>query len=146
MSLCFSEVKPFYRTVLKARGLKEHTDAFNIENIPETIFDKSFHILFGPFLGTKLNMHVQEASVNVQVRVFLKGFRDPANAVDQATLLGENIIRDFLAPAKRIATAPIKNVTFIRMSIDPYADSNDNLVTILLEFETLIMLDIPREV
>lgn len=146
MSLCFSEVKPFYRTILKARGLTEHTDAFNIDNIPETIFNKSFHILFGPFLGTKLNMHIQETSVNVQIRFFLKGFRDPASGVDSAILLGENIIRDCLAPAKRIGTNSIKNVTFIRMSVDPYADSNDNLVSTLLEFETLIMLDIPREV
>lgn len=140
MSTGITAIRPYFRARLNALGFREWKDGFNFENIPSTILDKSFHIEVPS--GARLNafdMTSNDITQDVVVRVFFKGFRNPADAIDTAMLRYEQILESVLASENRIGV-DIKNVYFSSMQILPLSDSNDNAVILEISFSCLIII------
>lgn len=133
-------VRPLFRTRLRALGLTEWTDAFATDNIPSTILNNSFHLdtSAGSRRGAYDQNH-QECEQELTVRVFLKGYRYPADAVDDALEWLDDILEDVLDPAVR-AGAAIKNIYANNWEINPLAESNDNAVVLEIRFSCLIIV------
>jgi hypothetical protein len=133
----------YFRHRANSIGLKEWKDGFNFDNIPANILDKSYHIESGPVVGIKLNMNDQELNAQVNVRVFQKGFRDPASAIDSCLQLSENFIKECVVPKNRLTGSNgIKNVVFENLSIEQIAATNDNAVIANMQFRVFVILDL----
>lgn len=133
--------KAYFRTQANAIGLKEWKDGFSFSNIPSNIIDKSYHLESGPGVGVKLNQNDQEINFQMIVRIFVKGFRDPASGIDTAIALTEDLLEQALDPATRLTqTTGIKQVTFESVNFEPPIGDNDNLVIASVQFRVLTIL------
>ena len=131
---CLSLVRTYFRDRLEFLGFEEWRDGFNFENIPSTLLDKSFHIESGDVAPTASNHQVHEFSSPIIIRVFLKGFLDPVEAIDSAFDSADDIMAEVLLPANRLGVN-IKDVVPTNISVKPLSDQNDNSVLLELSFE-----------
>jgi len=133
--------RAYFRTQANSIGLKEWKDGFSFSNIPSNIIDKSYHLEAGPGVGVKLNQNDQEINFQVIVRIFVKGFRDPASGIDTAIALTEDLLEQALDPATRLTqTTGIKQVTFESVNFEPPIGDNDNLIIASVQFRVLTIL------
>lgn len=125
----------------EALGLREWKDGFNFDNIPANLVDRSFHIETGSAVGIKLNQADQELNFSQTVRIFVKGFRNPASGIDSAIALAEDFIKECVTARTRLTqTSGIKNVVFENASFDADSASNDNLIVASLTFRIFSIL------
>lgn len=137
--MSFEVVRPYFKTRCENVGLVEHDDAFNLDNIPDSILDDSFHVAFNSFLGVKSNQNDQEVSVPVTVVFYKKGFRYPNEGVDSALIKAEALIKEVQSPTNRLGTT-IKNVTTVDGNIEPISLANDNIIRVRIVFNVILVL------
>lgn len=137
--MSLTNIKTLFRTRLEGQSFEEWQDAFNFENIPNSIVDKAFHIQIGGVTGDFLNGENQSLVTDVIIRMFFKGFRSPAEGIDTAIEDGENVILDICDPTVRLGTN-IKNVKFLDMSLEPFEDTNDNLILVTQNYQVTTVL------
>src|ERR1700754_4025658 len=89
-----SQIKPYFRTQLDALEYHEHKDGFFRNNIPETVLDKSYHLLVGPVVGGPVSHTHQTTDTEVSVALYLRGYRSSEEAIDQALLAMDTIIKN----------------------------------------------------
>lgn len=139
--MSITAVKSYFRSRCTAVGLKEWKDGFAFDNIPSNIIDKSYHLEIGPAVGVSLNQNDQEINCQIIVRIFVKGFRDPASGIDTALSLTENLLEQSLAANNRLTqTSGIKQVTFENVNFEPPQGNNDNLIIASVQFRVLTIL------
>lgn len=130
-------IKPYFTGKMAALGFTEWEDGFADDNIPATLLDKSFHQLMTLASGTAINQESFEIRVSQQVKVFLKGFRDPAQAIAEGLVSAQSIIASSLK-VKDYKAAGITGLFFDSFTVDPLAEfQNDNVIVITLNFEVL---------
>ncbi len=139
--MALTDVRPYFRTRMVSLGFKEWPDGFNFENIPSNILDQVFHIQSDTITPDTTNMTNYDISSPVTLRLFIKGFRDPAQAIDNAISSYETILCDVLKPANRLGTL-IQNVSPGSTSILPLSDNNDNAVILEMEFTARVFLNV----
>ena len=131
---CLSLVRVYFRTRMESLGYVEWRDGFNFENIPSTLLDRSFHIESGDVVPTASSHQVHEFSSPVTIRVYLKGFLDPVEAIDNAFDSADDIMMEILLPSNRIGLN-VKDIVPTNISVKPLSDQNDNSVLLELSFE-----------
>jgi len=138
--LALKDVRPYFRTALNGLGFSEWDDAFNYENVPDTIIDKSYHL--GTISSSNVVMQQRKLSytASINVKVFFKGFREPKEALDEAMIQGDNILAAVLKPSTRNAGATLKNVNFDSLEAVPMDVSNDNVVRLEIGFTCDLLL------
>lgn len=133
--------RAYFRERGEEMGLREWKDGFAFDNIPANIVDRAFHIESGLAVGVKLNQADQELNFSQTVRIFVKGFRNPASGIDTAIGLAEDFIKECVtAPTRLTQTSGIKNVVFESASFDADSASNDNLIVASLTFRVFSTL------
>jgi len=133
--------RSYLRERAEVVGLREWKDGFNFSNIPSNIIDRSFHIESGQVVGIKLNQHEQDLNFAQTIRIFVKGFRDPATGIDSAISIAEDYIKECVTATNRVGqTNGIKNVVFENASFDADDASNDNLIVASLTFRIFTVL------
>lgn len=131
--MSLSLVRPYFKARCLAVGLTEHPDEFNIDNIPSTIIDKSFHVGLTSANGDKLNQNDQEISAPVEVVFYYKGFRDPSDGLDKAIAKSEELIKEAERPSNRLG-ACIKNVNLNSIVYEALSLGNDNVIRTRIVF------------
>lgn len=139
--MALTDVRAYFRTRMVALNFKEWPDGFNFENIPKSIINNAFHIESNTITPDAVNMTTYDFSSPVTLRLFVKGFRDPAQAIDNAITFYESILCEVLKPANRLGTQ-IQNVTPGPTSILPLSDNNDNAVILEMEFTARVFLNV----
>lgn len=134
------QVRPYARARMQALGYSEWTDGFNVENIPSTILDGTFHVETGVSRGLKNTQDSQEIEQPFIVRLFLKGHRDPAATIEAASGIQNTVVYEFLRPAHRLVGAELKNVRFDTSEIEQLAESNDNSLIVRFDFTAIGMM------
>ena len=134
-------IRPYFRARMNALGFREWTDAFNIENIPSNILDRSYHIESNSVAGDSIHMEDQELNGTVNIKVFIKGYRTPADAVDKAMEYGDSIITECCKASNRLV-GNLKNVVLNSLSIEPLALTNDNSAILTIAFNVFTILDV----
>lgn len=137
-------VRSYLRSMAQGLSLKEWKDGFNSENIPESILDKVFFIDMGDIAaGDKRDQYDQEITMPCTVKIFKKGYKTPADAIDDSVLLIENLIKAVCNPDDACTQANgIVNVTFANSRLEPIATSNDNAVMSSVTFNFKIILNV----
>jgi hypothetical protein len=127
--MSFSDLKPTIQSSMDGLGYVEWPDAFDFNNIPETIRDKSYHIEFGEIIGGSSNHQVHEFLFPIVLRVFLEGYRDISSARDDALVQVESIFGSILDPNNRLGEC-IKDIIPDSVLINSASESNKNDIII----------------
>lgn len=141
--MSFTAQLPYFRARLKARhpDLKEWTDAFNVDNIPATKINGAYHleVLPASYVGTAHGALGYRAQV--RVRVFIKGYKTPAEAVDKSLEYADSITKECCKSTNRLTQPFLKNVLPINVDTKPLSNSNDNIAFLDMTFECTLMID-----
>lgn len=137
--MSLTAIKPYFREIMDTLDFTEWSDYFDTTNIPSNILDRSYAITLGPINGEGQNHLDQETLTTVSLSIFVQGYRDPQQAIDDSIQIGESVILECLKVENRL-TAPIKNVVFNSMEFSPLSETNNNAVIINLEFNVRIIL------
>lgn len=140
--MSFIDLRPYFEARMKTvdQDLREWPDAFNIENIPSGILDKSWHVEFGPFNYTGTAHTCLHFDCPVRLQVFIKGYREPKEAVDSALKFADAIVKECCKPSNRLNQATIKNVLPNLIDIRELAQGNDNCAVLELTFDCEIVI------
>ncbi|MCA9313680.1 hypothetical protein KDA08_05220 [Candidatus Saccharibacteria bacterium] len=136
--MSLANIYPYFRARLKSLGYTEWQDAFNRDNIPASIINKSFHILTPSILGSSINQNHQNTSTTVSIQFVIKGYRYPSEAKEKAMLETERIIKDVCKIVNR--TSVLLNVIFEGSTMDALNTSDDNIVLVDMEFTAVVVL------
>lgn len=135
--MSFSTIRPYFQERMGAVDpeFKEWEDAFNIDNIPATIIDKSWHLQFQPFSYNTGGAHTcLSFECPITLSVFFKGYRNPVEAVDMALIYADAILKECTKPVQRLNQPKIKNVLPNNVSVRGLSDSNDNAAVLEIQF------------
>lgn len=118
------------------KEFKEHLDGFNFENIPSSKFNKSYFISPPTLNGTSINQGLTDDRINLTVRLFLKGFRDPKSAVSQGFDIANKFrLRSMRPEFLKVLTTAQKNIKHVIASVEiEDVNTNDNLVVCKIDF------------
>lgn len=140
--MSLSNLRSYFKSNMNALSYREHKDAFNFDNIASTRIDRGYHLEAGPVVQVSQNQHDVVLSASVSIRVFLKGYRYPGDALDDAYTKAESIIKRFLKASNRVGST-VKNIELGTCNFEPFSGDNvnDNIVVIELSFDTLLIVD-----
>ena len=142
--MSFSTLKPYFQSRMEAvdTELREWEDAFNVDNIPSTILDKSWHITFSPASYNTGGAHTcLSFECPITLRVFFKGYRNPREAVDMALIFADAILKECTKPVQRLNQPSIKNVLPNNVDIRELSDSNDNAAILEISFLCTVIIE-----
>lgn len=142
--MSFSTIRPYFqdRMIAVDSELREWEDAFNLENIPSTILDKSWHIQFNPMgYNTGGAQTCLSFDCPVTLSVFFKGYRNPREAVDTALIFADAIIKECTKPVQRLNQPNIKNVLPSLVSVRELDTTNDNAAILEIQFSCEVRLN-----
>lgn len=132
-------IRPYIRTRMNALGFKEHLDAFNVEDIPSTVLNKSYHIGQGPVETRQIQMDYSEVEMGITLKFFIKGFKDTSSGIDTAIAFTEDILESIIKPSNRLS-GNVKDVIFNSAIYEPLAVSNDNAIIATLDLNVLSLI------
>lgn len=142
--MSFKTIRPYFQERMSAvdKEFKEWEDAFNIDNIPATILDKSWHLRFQPFSYNTGGAHTcLSFECPITLSVFVKGYRNPVEAVDMALIFADAILKECTKPVQRLNQPKIKNVLPNNVSVRELSDSNDNAAVLEIQFICEVMIE-----
>ncbi len=137
--MAITDVRQYFKDRMYALGYNEWTDAFNIENIPSSILDKSFHVESGAIASSASNHQPHRFDCSITTRLFLKGYNNPSEAVDDAYVHCEDILGEILSPSNRLGTN-VHDVQPVSIAVDPLTASNDNSVVLIIIFNAITFM------
>lgn len=119
-------------------SLTEHIDPFNNENIPSSILDRGFHQIIQTITGDSKNQESQGLIVTIEVKVFLKGFRNPSEALAQSVDLAEDIVSSVVSVQNSTIYRDVKTIDLRSLNFVSYDEAtNDNIVCSVFVFDFL---------
>lgn len=140
--MSWANVRPYFQGLAESAGFSEWPDGFAFDNIPSNLLDRSYHTTLGPLTGVRQNQTDQETNVDVDVRVFFKGYNNPAEAIDTAISEMESFVKSCVNPATRTETAGLLNVVFNELTLDPFDASNDNAIVATAGFTVRVIINV----
>ena len=140
--MSFVDIKPYFRERLETvdAELNEWQDAFDINNIPAQIIDKAWHIVVDAISYQGTAHECLGFAAPATLRVCLKGYRSPFEAIDNAHALADAIIKECCKAPNRLTQPNIKNVLPNLVNVREIGPSNDNLVVLEISFNLLIYI------
>ena len=139
--MSLSLVKPYFVARCEEVGLQRHPDPFNESNIPSTLIDYAYQLNLTTASIRKMNQNDLELDAPIEVIFYVKGYRDPDSGQDDAISKAEELIVACEAPSLRLGTG-LKNVIFQTMAIESLDATNDNIIRVRLNFNTITILAI----
>ena len=136
------EARNFFRNELDDLKFKEWPDGFAFDNIPETIIDHSYHVFLDSMTGGPINHTHQNVDCSVIVRLFLKGYRDASEAIEESIDEVECVINTLLKVGTRTAT--LLNVTFDTANFGAIKEDNETGVLVEMGFTATVVLAVER--
>lgn len=137
--MALSSVRTLFRQRLEGLGYREHRDAFNFENIGANILDDSFHLETGSVASFAANQLAHDFEYGITVRIFKRGYSDPATLLDEIDQIAQDVYSDILAPGIRLGTE-IKDIVPNSYQPLPYDASNDNSIILEMSFTARVLL------
>lgn len=136
-----SAIKPWFRTRLETLNFEEHVDGFNTDNLGEINLDRAYHVRPITINGGSINHTDQRTDSDVEVKVFFKGGVNASEAIDEAILGVEQIVKECCNVKNRTSDG-LLNVIFQRAEIEPRSTDNDNSVLVTFDFTVTVLLGV----
>lgn len=130
-------------SVFEDNGFEEWKDAFNIENIPSSRLNKSFHTNLSRVTKRTLEQNMLQMTSSVEVTWFIKGFKYPKDAKTEAYKLIEKLYIKLLNVVVR-TTSGVTNIIPVDTTIEAINVTNDNIVIVKMSFDVLTYLDLQQ--
>ena len=137
--MSLENVRPYFRTHLKAQGFKEWKQVFNPETIPDDIVDLAFHIESGPMEGIKLNQSDQELACRVTLRLYFQAFDKSSDGLDRAMTKTDAALLVLLKASNRL-TGNLKNVILNSVNPEAFDPSNPTLIAMRIEMTARVIM------
>jgi hypothetical protein len=131
-------VRPYFRDRLEALGYEEWTESFSVDNIPQTILEKVYHIESVGITSSAANQLTHQFIYTMKVRLFVRGFRDESDALDSCDGIIEDVLSEILSPANRISL-PIKDIQPGNIQHIAIDESNDSDIIIEMDFNAIVL-------
>ena len=138
--MSLSQIRGYFNTQILATKptYQEWLDAFNVENIPRPIIDRTYHIEIGTDSSTQGDVSIED-EVTVSVSIFKQAFNSPVTArddlLDIAHCIRLALIKPLNVEAYKVANSgDIDTVTSSSITAIEIDDSNDNIVKAELIF------------
>jgi hypothetical protein len=114
---------------------QEWQDALNLDNIPRTLLDKTYHIAINTVTSTpQTDMHIEDSG-SATITIFKRTFNDEVGARDTVLDTAHCIRMDLIKPLNVNAFSgdidAVESVTIVNEEIDV---SNDNVIKVEMEF------------
>lgn len=145
--MAFNSIQNSYDNVREAfisLGFDEWTDAFNIENIPNSRINKAFHMNISSITPANNDFSSLTLDSSLVVNWFLKGYRTPFDAKQESTKLIEQIIVKLCNVQNRTANG-VANIILSNILPQEIDISNDNIVLVEMAFTIKTVLDLQQE-
>lgn len=139
--MSLSAIKPWFRERLETLDFEEHIDGFNTDNVGEIDIDRAFHIRPITITGGPINHTDQRTETDVEVKVFFKGGVNASEAIDDAIIGVEQIVKECCNVKNRTSDG-LLNVIFQRAEIEPRSVDNDNSVLVTFGFTVMVLLGV----
>lgn len=139
--MSLTAIKPWFRERLETLDFEEHVDGFNTDNLGEIDLDRAFHIRPITVTGGAINHTDQRTETDVEVKVFFKGGVNADEAIDEAIIGVEQIVKECCNIKNRTSDG-LLNVIFQRAEIEPRSLDNDNSVLVTFDFTVQVLLGV----
>ena len=108
--------------------LIEWTDAFNDENIPQTLIDNRYHIELGETTITH-DDNIVDKAMDITITMFKRAYNDTVGNRDALLDIGHCVVMDLVNP-KNVETfgGDLKNVEGSSITTEEIDVSNDNVI------------------
>jgi hypothetical protein len=103
--MSLTAIRPYFTARLTDAGFTEWEDAFQDDNIPSTLLDRSFFQLITNASGVQTNNNSIEVTTLVEVRCFFKGYNTPRVAYEEAIAKSEEVIKACVSVVNQDGTA-----------------------------------------
>lgn len=123
--MSLTKVRPLFRSTIDALGYKEWRDYINFENIPSTLFDKSYHLQTDSIGGSTASQLVYTFSFDLNVRLFRKSYNDTVEVHEQLISDVENIHTNLLELITR-TRGDVFDIVPTSTTFDPLFNDVDN--------------------
>lgn len=148
--MSISQVRTYFqeRMLVVSPSRSEWTDAFNIENVPQTNLDIKYHIGFGINNSSTQNDRSVEDNLDITLTIWKRGYNDVASALDavldEAHCIRLDVINHSNMYSFNTATGNENLQDIVLVSITPQEidASNDNTVQVQLVFNTRLFFGI----
>jgi hypothetical protein len=138
--MALANVYELIQTKVESLGFTPWEDAFQIDNIPSTIQDKSFHVEIGSIGGEPADHTTHRFTFPMLIRVIRRGFRYPSEAKSQAMVDADSILAGLLEPAFRLLVGEdVKDLVPAGVELREFSGSNDNVLVLEIRIEALII-------
>jgi|694.fasta_scaffold19121_13 hypothetical protein len=138
--MALANVYELIQTKVESLGFTPWEDAFQIDNIPSTIQDKSFHVEIGSIGGEPADHTTHRFTFPMLIRVIRRGFRYPSEAKSQAMVDADSILAGLLAPSFRLLVGEdVKDLVPAGVELREFSGSNDNVLVLEIRIEALII-------
>lgn len=134
-----SRVRTYIKNTIESidPDFREWKDAFNNENIPSNIYDKSYHFIYSILTITR-EQSLVDYSVSGELNIFFKTDRSPQDDFDDAMDLAEQVglKASNIADLYSFESGEDNPIYYANMdSIDSsFPTSNDNRVIVTIQF------------
>lgn len=149
--MSFSQIRTYINGEISTydNSLKEWRDAINIENIPSTDIDDTYHIGFDVSSGSSQDSFIED-SVAISVNFWKKGYNEPTDALDS---LMDTVcqIRNRIVSHKNVelfnranSSSDMLEIQTTTITPAEISASNDNTIQVTLELNTRIFSDVDQ--
>jgi hypothetical protein len=136
-----TDVRTLFRDQLEGLGYEEHPEPFQPNQIAETLVDRSFHLETGSIISGPANQTVHSFEFPITVRVYSKGYENLLEAYDELHQTADDILANILNQNVRLVQSPnIKDIVPESVEIEPMAESNDDILVLVLAFTAKLEL------
>lgn len=138
--MSLSLVLPYIRAKMSTLNYVEHFDAFDGENIPSTILDKSYRVTVETMSAGKSRALDYEWTMPVEIEVYFKGFTRPIVAIDEAIMEVEKIMDTMLDVSDRFSQSGIREMYPTQLSFERFTGDNDAVIRAKFRIEAIVNL------
>lgn len=134
-----TEALTYFRDRMGSLGYSEWEERHEVQNIPDSRLDKAWVLEVGQARGISQNPTALEAEVPVTVYIYRSATRSPSKRTLEAMAAADAVVMDVLKSSNRLTQPVLKTVRFDLMTVDRLSESNDNGVTVKLDFTAVVM-------
>ena len=134
--MSLSKVIPYFRDKMTLLGYTEWEDEFNIENIPRSQLDSTYHIEIGLITGSEASHTCFDFDfpVTITIHSCITNASGSSKAAEEMLEVSDNILCSLLLLEDRYSQEGFLKVTPTSVDFEPISSSNDNVIKVRLEF------------
>lgn len=131
---------PYLREQLNLLNYTEHDGEFDQDNIASTVLDRTYMITPQGLTSTRSSHTSYEWTFPANVTIWLKGFRNPSEAVDAALESAEAVLDNVLDISQRYSQSGMSDIYPTSIDFEPIDSSNNCVIQVSIGLTATIQM------